>query len=88
MVKTTNKQDISTMLRHRYWGTRKILRLLRIIKEYISDKNRTTKTEILEEIILIVLALVLVVLELVVMLKSMVLNPGWFDSDWMKFEDW
>ena len=67
---------------------KEILKLLRITKEYISDKNRTTKTEILEEIILIVLALVLVVLELVVMLKSMVLNPGWFDSDWMKFEDW
>jgi len=20
--------------------------------------------------------------------KNMVLDPGWFDGDWMKFEDW
>ena len=22
------------------------------------------------------------------MLKSIVLDPGWFDGDWTKFEDW
>ena len=22
------------------------------------------------------------------MMKNMILDPEWFDSDWMKFEDW
>jgi len=37
---------------------------------------------------LIVLALALAALEYAVILKSIVLDLGWFDGDWTKFEDW
>jgi len=57
--------------------------MTRITKEDTS--NRTTETEITDEM-LTVLALV-VYNEQVVMSKSMVLDPGWFDGDRMKFED-
>ena len=63
-----------------------ILRLLRITKEYALDKNRTTEPETLEENILTVPVLVEIVQA--VILKSIVPDPGWFDGDQTKFEDW
>jgi len=48
---------------------------LRITKEYVSDKNKITKTRIPEENMLTVLTLAPIVLKQAVMLKSIVLDP-------------
>ena len=63
---------------------------MRITKEYVLKENRTIELAI-PEIEEMLIALVLAVyngVEQTVMLKSMVLDSGWFDSDWTKFEDW
>ena len=63
-----------------------IIRLLRITKKYILDKNKTTELGTLENI-LTESVLALAALEQAVMPKSIVPDPWWFDSDQIKFKD-
>jgi len=58
---------------------------LRIIKKYISDKNRTTEPRTPEENISTVLAPAEIIQA--IMLKSMVPDPEWFNGHQMRFED-
>ena len=59
-----------------------------ITEEYISDKNRITELSSSEEMLIVPILVVYNETTQAIMLKSMVLNLGWFNSDKMKFEDW
>jgi len=59
-----------------------------ITEEYISDKNRITELSSSEEMLIVPIPVVYNETTQAIMLKSMVLNLGWFNSDKMKFEDW
>ena len=63
----------------------KILGSLRITKDYILDRNRTIEIA-LEDILIIPAPVVYNETAQVVILKSMVISPGWFYSDQMKFK--
>jgi len=60
---------------------------LRITEEYTLDGNRTTKLVSSEEISIIPIPAVYNETTQAIILKSMVLNLGWFDSNQMKFKD-
>jgi len=59
-----------------------------ITEEYISDRNRITELSSSEEMLIVPILVVYNETTQAIMLKSMVLNLGWFNSDKMKFEDW
>ena len=83
MIDTTDRQDsIKALL--------EVLGLLRIIKEYTLEGNRTTKpvTPETKEILIVLVLVVYNRTEQAVMPKSMIPDPGWFDSNQMKFENW
>ena len=63
-----------------------ILGLLRITKDNIS--NRSTEPATLETEEILTTPAVYNENAQASMLKSMVPDPGWFDRDWTKFEDW
>ena len=72
-----------------HWGNN-----IEILSEWL-ESLRITEEDTLERTIEIetidTMSLVPVVkntIEQAVMPKSIVLNPGWFDSDQMKFKDW
>jgi len=67
-----------------------VLESLRIIKEYTLEGNRTIElvTPETEEISTALALVVYNRIEQAVMLKSMIPDPGWFDSNQMKFENW
>ena len=64
-----------------------ILGSLRITKEYISDKNRAIELASLKEMLMAPTPVVYNKTAQVVMPKSIVLDPGQFDSGQTKFED-
>ena len=64
-----------------------ILEFLKITKEYVLDKNKTTELTSLEEILTVPIPVVHNGIAQAVMLKSIVPNPEWFDGNQMKFED-
>ena len=83
VIDTTDKQDdIEALL--------EVLGLLRIIKEYTSEENRTTELAIpeIEEMLIVLVPVVYNGIEQVVMPKSIVSDSGQFDGDQIKFEDW
>jgi len=61
---------------------------LRITEEYTSDGNRITELSSEEEMSIVSIPALYNKTTQAIMLKSMALNLGWFDSDQMKFQDW
>ena len=83
MVDTIDRQDNIEVLSE-------VLGSLRITKEYILEGNITIKLAIQEtkEMLTVPVLAIYNRTEQVVMLKSMVSDPEWFDGDQTKFEDW
>ena len=66
---------------------KEILGLLRITEDYVSDGNKTIKPAS-EEMLTVPISAIYNETVQAVIPKSMILGPGWFDSDQTKFEDW
>ena len=64
-----------------------ILGSLKITEEYVSDRNRITEPTLSEEMSIAPILAVHDKTAQTVMPKSMVSDPGWFDSNQMKFKD-
>ena len=62
------------------------MELLRITEDYTSDRNRITEIA-LEDMLTAPAPVVHNETAWVVILKSMVLSPGWFYGDQIKFKD-
>ena len=65
-----------------------ILELLRITKEYILEKNRIIEPKSSKEMSTVFVLAIYNKTVQTVMLKSMVSDLEWFDSNQTKFKDW
>ena len=86
-IPQTNKTDSQSQRTTDIEILEKILGLLRITEEYISDKNRTTELASSEEMSIVSIPAVYNEIAQIVVLKSMVSDLEWFNGDQMKFKD-